>query len=385
MARQIRNQSINTQGAGQPMKRIIFSFGAAVTAVVLLVLYYSLARATIILEVVPDNMVMETNLEVKQYNEESEITGTIMETEITQSKVFPASPSGELEDKASGKVSLISSHSTAQTLIATTRLLSESGVLFRLRETVTVPANGKLDNVPVVADQAGEASAIAPTRFTIPGLRPQLQKVIYAESTEPMRRLPKAGSTQITPIDLDQARKSLTDILIPQALAKLREQLPEGRRNLSVVYKNEVTKAESDVPAGSKNSQFNYTVTVKVTAVFYDPAQLKEYALSKLQADMNSGRKILTLKPESLAVSIDNVAPDLTSSVLKVKFLGQVVITEPDKIFPRADLLGRTPEEVKNYFSGVPGVKNAEVKLAPFWVKSVPTMENHITLILKEF
>lgn len=382
MVRQINQQPISEKGTSRPMRRIVVSFLLAVVALVLLILYFSLARATITLEVAPDSMVMETSLEIKQYDEGSAITGTIMETEITQTKKFSASPSGELEEKASGTVSIISTNSTAQTLIATTRLLSSQGVLFRLKETVTVPANGKVENISVVADQAGEASAIAPTRFSIPGLRPALQQAIYAESTEPMRRLPKPGSTEITPIDLDQARKSLTDILIPQALAKLREQLPEGSKDLNVVYKNETTKAEADVAAGSKNSEFNYTVTVKVTSIFYNPDNLREQALAKLQADISSGRKILNLEPESLAVSIDSVAGDLTSSILKVKFLAQVIITEPEKVFHRVDLLGRTPDEVKNYFSGIPGVKNVNVELSPFWVNSVPTVESHITLKL---
>ena len=382
MARQFTHQSSDSRGAGRPMRRIVISFVIAVLAVASLVLYYSLARATITLEVAPDSMVMETILELKQYSEAGEVTGTIIETEVTQKKNFSASPSGELEDKASGYATIISTHSAAQTLIATTRLLSPQGVLFRLKETVTVPANGKLENVPVAADQAGEASAISPTRFTIPGLRPALQQVIYAESTEPMRRLPKSGSTEITPIDLDQARKSLADILVPQALAKLREQLPSDRRELNVVYRHETTKAESDVPAGSKNSQFNYTVTVKVTAVFYDQDELREHALTKLQADLSSGRKILNLEPESLAVNIDSVAGDLTSSLLKVKFLAQVIITDPDLVFPRRDLLGRSEEEVQNYFSGIPGVKNVTVDLWPFWVKSIPTVEDHATLKL---
>lgn len=373
----------NTIGTKRPMRRIVISFLTAVIAVSLLILYYSLARATITLEVAPDSMVMETSIEVKQYSEDDETSGTIMETELTQSKTFSASPSGELEEKASGFVTIISNHSSPQTLIATTRLLSPQGVLFRLTETATVPANGRLENVPVVADQPGEASAIAPTKFTIPGLRPALQEAIYAESTEPMRRLPKEGSTEITPIDLDQARKSLTDILTPQALSNMREQLPEDRRNLSVVYNSEVTKAESDVPAGSKNSQFNYTVTVKVSAVFYDPDKLRDNAKSKLENDLTSGKKILNLEQDSLAVSIDNLAGDLTSALLRVKFLAQVIITDPNVVFSKRDLLGRTTEEVQNYFAGFPGVKNVNIELSPFWVKSVPTVENHITLKLQ--
>ncbi len=374
---------LSEKNTGKPMKKIIISFSLAVIALIVLILYYALAKAVITLEVVQDSMTMETVLELKQYNEEGEVTGTIMETELTQSKIFPASPSGELEEKASGTVMLVNTNNSPQTLIATTRLLSPQGVLFRLSQTVTVPANSQLQNIKVIADQPGETSAIAPTRFTIPGLNPTLRELIYAESTEPMRRLPKAGSTQITPIDLDQARKILTDLLIPQALANLREQLPSEKRNLSVVYKSEIIKAESDVPAGSKNSQFNYTVTVKVTAVFYNPDELRELALKNLQTNLSSGRKILNLEPESLAISIEDVAGDLTTAYLRIKFLAQVIITDPELVFRISDLLGRTPEEVQNYFSAFREVKNVKVELSPFWVKSVPTVENHITLKLQ--
>lgn len=372
-----------SQGSGRPMRRIVISFSVAVVAVVLLVLYYSLARATVVLEVAPDSNIMETLLTVNQYSQTGEVTGTLLETELTQAKTFSSSPSGELEEKASGTVTLINNSNAPQTLIATTRLLSPTGVLFRLRETVTL-ANGKTISASVVADQAGEGSAIGPTRFTIPGLRAQLQEVIYAESSEPMRRAAKPGSTEVTVLDLDLARKSLTDLLVPQALARLREQLPEDKRSLNVVYSSETTKAETDSPAGSKKSQFSYSVTVKVTAVFYDPTELREHALTKLQADLNSGRKILTLEQESLAVGIAEVAPDLTSADLKVKFLAQVIITEPEQAFSKTDLLGRTQEELQNYFSDVAGVKGVTVEFWPFWVTSAPTVEDHITLRIQE-
>jgi len=103
----------------------------------------------------------------------------------------------------------------------------------------------------------------------------------------------------------------------------------------------------------------------------------------KLQSDLSSGRKILNLEPESLAVSIDSVAGDLTSSLLKVKFLAQVIITDPNLVFAKSDLLGRTPAEVQNYFQGIPGVKEVKIELTPFWVKSVPTVDNHINLKLE--
>lgn len=367
-------------GTQVPMKRIVISFSLAVIMVVASVLYYTLQRAVITLDLEPANEVVETSLSA---GADAAIPATVASLELSGNKTFPASPSGDKEDKASGTVTLINNHTATQTLIATTRLLSPDNILFRLRETVTIPAKGKLENVKVVADQPGEASAIGPTKFTIPGLRANLQTVIYAESSEAMRRAEKAGS-KVTALDLDEARKTLTESVIFQALGKLREQLPQAERSRSVVYKSETVKAESNVPANTTKSEFTYTVSIKVTAVFYDPDKLREQALNNSQGNTTSGRKVLTLEEQSLAVSVESADATKNTATLQVKFLAKVAITDAETAFRKSDLLGRTPEEVHNYFSSVAGVRDSEVKLSPFWVKSVPTVENHITLQVKE-
>lgn len=369
------------QTSAPSMKRIVVSFFIAVIAVVLLILYYTLPRAVITIETEPSNEVMETTLDVGDPASASSILGTVLQTELSQTKNFTASAAGEKEDKASGTVTLINNTNSAQSLIATTRLLSTQDVLFRLQKTVTVPAGGKI-TAPVIADQTGEASAIPATKFTLPGLRASLREKIYAESSEPMRRAEKPGN-KVTELDLEQAKKTLTDALVPQILSKLREQLPADKKTWTVAYTTDTPKAESAVPAGTTKSNFDYTVTVKVTAIFYDPTTLRDKALAKLQSDETLGRKILTLEEQSLAVSVGNVANDLKSATLKLKFLAQVTVTNPEILFKKIDLLGRTPDEVKNYFSNMPGVKSVATELSPFWVKSVPTIESHVTLQAK--
>lgn len=365
-----------------PFMRLAVSFTVAVVALTLLVLYYSLARAVIILEVKPDRAVMDTSLTVKNSAQGNEMTGIVYQLELSESKSFSASPSGELEDRATGTVTIVNHAKGSQSLIATTRLLSPTGVLYRIKQTVTVPVGGQV-TVPVAADKVGEASVIGPTRFTIPGLPKALQELIYAESSEPMRRAEKPGNI-VTAGDLEQARKTLSDKLIPQGISKLREQLPADKRAWAIAYKSEITKTDSSVPAGSKQAAFTATVTVRITAAFYDASALREHALTKLQSDLNTGRKILNLEPDSLAVSVVDASPDVASAILKVKFLADVTITDAEKVFSKNDLLGRTPEEVHNYFSGFPGVASVEIKFSPFWVNSVPTNPSHISLQVKQ-
>ncbi len=375
--------TLPSPGTQVPMKRIVVSFSIAVVMVVAAVLYYTLQRAIVTLELEPASEVAESTLTVGVKDSGASLTGTVAALELSGSKKFPASPSGVRDDKASGTVTLSNNQTTAQTLIATTRLLSPDKVLFRLRQTVSIPARGKLEQVAVIADQAGEASAIGPTKFTIPGLRANLQDKVYAESTEPMRRAEKPGS-KVTAVDLDDARKSLTELLVPQALAKLREQLPAAERSWTVVYKSETPKAESSVPAGTTATEFTYSVTVKVVAVFYDPQVLRDRVLAESQADLSSGRKILSIEEQSLAVGVGATSVEEKTASLTVKFLAKVSITDAERAFSKADLLGRTAEEVQNYFASVPGVRNAQVEMSPFWVNTVPTVESHITIEIKE-
>ncbi len=378
-----RQSHLKTADQPPQLKRIVVSFLVAVVAIVLMVLYYSLAHATITITAGTSSEVKETSLTVNGSGDGGALRGAIAQTELEQSRSFTASASGAKVDKATGSVALVNTGSQAQALIATTRLLSGSGVLFRLKTTVTVPARGKLTNVLVEADQPGDASEIPAGKFTIPGLRPSLRDKIYAESTEPMRRAEKP-SNKVTALDLEQARKTLGDALVPQALGKLREQLPPAQRTWTVVYQADTTQGSSDVPAGTAKSNFTYRLKAKVTAVFYDPTSLREQALAKLQDDVQSGRKIVTIEEQSLAVALDSASPDLKTASLKVKLLAQVTVTDPDQAYDKKDLQGRTPEEVKNYFSNVPGVQNADVELSPFWVKTVPTVESHIVILLKQ-
>lgn len=359
-----------------PIKRILVSFLIAVAAITALVLYYSLAEATITLKIKPDNAVTETKVTVGEKN--ADVFGVIKTLELSDTKVFPASPSGEREDKATGTVKLINKYSANQTLIATTRLQTDSGILFRLQQTVTVPAGGQVDT-PVIADQSGEASEIGPSKFSIPGLKSSLRELIYAESSTNMRRAEKPG-TKITALDFDQANKSMTESLIPQAVAKIREQLADDQKTWSVVYKSETIKGEANKKEGEQSADFKYTTTVKVSAVFYNPEDLRTQMIAKSENLIKDGRKIITIEEQSLAVTLDDINTDNNTATFNIKFLAQVAVTDANKAFKKSDLLGRTPEEVTNYFDLVSGVESVNTKLWPFWVKTVPTVESHINL-----
>ncbi len=95
--------------------------------------------------------------------------------------------------KARGFVTIYNFHNKPQSLIATTRLTSQSGLIFRIDENIVVPSvksvNG--EDVPgeikvsMTADKIGLEYKIEPDKFSIPGLWEGLQDKIYGVSLQP--------------------------------------------------------------------------------------------------------------------------------------------------------------------------------------------------------
>ena len=105
-------------------------------------------------------------------------------TEPTSTPSQSPSVDAQAQLQAQGTVRITSSYSSDITLVRTTRLLTPDGRLFRLAQTVLLPADGQV-RIPVYADQNGSVYAIGPTTFTIPGLPSDLQQYfsVVSEAT----------------------------------------------------------------------------------------------------------------------------------------------------------------------------------------------------------
>lgn len=107
----------------------------------------------------------------------------------------PAAPPSSEELRARGFVRVINSSSQSQKLIRTTRLMTPAAKVYRLDQTIIIPAYGTI-TVEVYAEEQGSAYAISPTRFTIPGLELPMQSMIYAISDVAFTvRLPTSAAT----------------------------------------------------------------------------------------------------------------------------------------------------------------------------------------------
>ena len=89
------------------------------------------------------------------------LAGVVNSLDLTYKKTYPATGEEIIGQEVVGEVIIINNYTKNQPLVATTRLLSPDGKLYRLKETVNVPAGGTV-KAAVYADEPKEEMAIGP-------------------------------------------------------------------------------------------------------------------------------------------------------------------------------------------------------------------------------
>lgn len=218
------------------------------------------------------------------------LTSRIIETDVKATDTFPATgETATAAGKSSGKATIINTTSRSYTFVATTRLLSKEGVLFRMKTASPIPANGSV-TVEVAADQPGPEGDIGPTTFTIPGLSPDLQKLITAKSDAAMTG--GAGTAKaVSAADIAAAKAKLEERLKKEALENFGVMLAEGERiEADLVTSKEL--AATWPKAGTVGSTFTAMLSLRFRALLVPEkaaAELLEKALNQaIPSGMNA-------------------------------------------------------------------------------------------------
>jgi type IV pilus assembly protein PilM len=217
-----------------------------------------------------DKIIQQKNIPLGQFEmmvstagETGFVQGRVLEIKKEGSGFFPATVGKTADGRAEGTVKIINNSGAGQTLVATTRLLSAKGVLFRLKDSVTVPAGASVRAV-ARADQEGASGNIGASQFIIPGLSSALQKLIYAESESAMA----GGTREITFVgakDIEQAKIKLLGELVSDAQNKegLSNLLPEEFL-LPVVLGSEISEAAAVPAEGAEVAQFELKIKANI-------------------------------------------------------------------------------------------------------------------------
>ena len=373
-------------------KKIVIGFSVVAVIILGLIIYFSLAKTVITVTLKPQETSTSFYINVKkELAGEDKLTnnaldGYLLKTEVSGSQDFANTNQGEeVEDQATGTVTIYNNWSQEQPLAATTRLLTPENILFRIQERVDVPAGGKLENVEVYADQPGAAGNIGPTKFTIPGLWPGLQDKIYAESTVAMTgglRQAKVLTDEIT----KEAKSNLSQELVQKAITKF-EQTDEiknsGDKVLEQALYKIILSEEPSAEVGQEIDTYNLEMNLRFITVIFNEDELFTKAVNTLKQELANDQQLESYDKTNLIYSVDEYNFEDQTASLRVQLSAKAVPRLSSPIFNRDNITGKDSQQIKAYFANYDEIGSVTIKLSPFWVTKAPGLKDHIEIKIK--
>lgn len=383
-AKKVAPATIAQSRIEQHYTKIVAGFVLVTLLLIGSIVYFSLSKTTI--TVVPNTL--EQEVEITSSLEE--LGGVLLIAETEGEKEFSGSSNvSEQPGLAGGTVTIVNSYSQAQPLVATTRLLSDEGVLFRTQETVTVPAGGSVE-VAVAADEEGAQGNIGPSRFEIVALWDGLKDQIYATSDAPMTGGVVYRAT-LTDKDIQAANSELQEELLDglketfDADIAGRNDLPQNAFVGETVYIDEILSSDVSAEAGDEVDSFTVYQELRGLLPIIDEDALDMVIEQNVQEVVPSEVTLLALPTvDDAEIAITNINDNGDNATVTIIVNITTTINENSALLDARELINLSATEVQSYFSSFDEVKSVSVLFSPFWVTRTPGMAESINIQLQQ-
>jgi len=292
--------------------------------------------------------------------------------------------------KAHGSVVIYNEYSSSsQALVATTRLESSDGKIFRLVKNTVVPGTitvgGSLQpgaiEAEIIADQAGDEYNIDSTRFTIPGFSGgQKFDKFYAKSSASMTGGSSDGGSGpaiVSQQDIDSAKAKTEAALKDKINSVISSELQAGEIALPQAEKITITKSSSAVKIGDMVSSFNYTAQASVRALVFSENDIKKI----MQQSLAGQQQPQDSSEEISKIEYGNIEGDFDNTAINLKVLGEVKITpniNTEQI--KKEVLGKNADQLGDILKKYSAIKNANVEFQPSFISRIPQYSQRVDI-----
>jgi hypothetical protein len=301
-------------------------------------------------------------------------------------KTVPGNGQANVQEKASGTVVIFNTTGNSQKLVATTRLQTPEGLIFRINSAVTVPAAQNTStpgsvSVTATADAAGDKYNVGLKDFTIPGLKGTAKYTqIYARSKTAMAGGFSGMQAVISPQNLASTSAEMQNDLQTSLTTDIVSQIPAN----FILYKNSMSFSFDPISQASTTGS-GAVLDEKGTAygVIFDRGSLS--------------RTIAALHSITDPIKIDNLDaldfeyasstpfdPSSNQSTVSFSLTGDVNIVwvfDANKL--KTELLGLSKNQAKTVISGYPAISEAWIEIHPFWNQTIPSNPQKVNLLTK--
>ncbi len=359
---------------------IAVAFFVIAVFIAVFAVYMAFSRANVTVLSEQQGVEAELIVDVSARPSDDEVLGSVYQLSKSTSQTFNSSSIVTIDMNAEGEVEISSDLYRDQTLIASTRLMTEDGLLFRIKDTVVVPGFGRV-RAQVFSDEAGEVGELSEgTEFTIPGLNESTRAFFTVRSVGQMSG-GKKEVRMVTPTDITKAEDLLLSRLEDEIAEALREKAREDDAPMSgELFIYETTRSTSDVAAGEEAVAFTLTVAVNGQAVFYDEAGFEQRVRQMLADKLPFDRMLTQLNLDDSDMTAEKVDLIGKRANVRVAARGQSVLSTEASGLDSEKLVGITTNAAVQYLESLDGVSSASVKIKPFWARRLPNTADHINV-----
>ena len=356
-------------------RRLALTFMSATVIVVLIIAFFTFQRATVTIaqDAIPVAAAFAAEISENPASSGA-FNGVVVTVTTSTESTFKPTTVTDKPGKAHGTVIVHNDGSAPQPLVATTRFLSDGGVLFRLSRAVTVPARSTA-SAEVVADKQGKEGDIGPTKFTIPGLNPAQQKIVFGESKQAMT----GGSSKagvVSQGDIDKAQEEARKALLEIGQRELTSiNVPQGH---GVLYTTVNIKAVSSAKPGDEVGDFKIVSSGTMAYVAYPKSAVFAAADREVQSKTPTPYHTVVFLSDAPVVSLQSINVEKKTATLQIYREGRAVLDARSAAFQPAMFMGQTRQQISDQIKSIKGVASVAVKFFPPWIEHAPKVPTRI-------
>jgi hypothetical protein len=378
---------------GGAKKFFIFFAGIFVLLAAFATAYFLFPKATLALQVKNQEKSVALDLTAAADSSAANTDGKTLPANLEQiskevTQDFDATGSKDGGAKATGQAVIYNEFSGEnQPLVATTRLETDDGKIFRITKGVVVPGMTNVGGetkpgaiqVDITADQPGDSYNIDPTSFKIPGFKdtPSKYEKFYAKSPNPTTGGSLGATKVVSAQDIASAKEKMAAAGKKAAIQELKSNISSDRKIFDDAVQVEVSNISTSDTAGAEKEKVTVTAKVQASALSFQEADVEKILTENLVQSGANGSEISFDSPVTYVLSDSNLQQKTLNFQAKMEAkIGAGLDLENFK----KGILGKTEADVQTYAKNFPAIQRVEVTFWPFFVSRIPMREGRVEI-----
>ncbi len=366
-----------------------FPLGTALIALVVILLsagalyVFSKARVT----VVPVTRNVTVSGEFIATNGSGTLPFAVIQVEKVATKDVKSEGTETVNQAAQGTIVISNMQAAPQQLIKNTRFETSDGRIFRIHDSIVVPAAkqevpGTL-SVTVYADATGDSYNVGPGSYTIPGLKgSKAFDLVTAKSSEAMTGGFSGMRPTVAEATKEQEYEALKKLLAEQIQADIAAKVSDdyillpGASFITYV-------AQPDAPGAGGTLTLGQMV---VATVVVFPKDALASSIAYATDGTYTGQKVTITKADGLTLaSATGSAPGNADQEFNFSLEGKTnILWHVDGPTIASAVAGQSRSVAETSLTGFPEIDHATLLLRPFWASSFPSDPSKIQVVVSE-